>query len=319
MRRAALIGLAVSALAAAGAAQAQPSPSRETVASKSVSEVVVTGHRKVKPSASFSQAVSGFVASRAQPSPLGVLSRWMSPVCPTVVGLNPAFTDFVVKEIKGVAEQMGAPRGKCLRSNVRIVFTAQPQQLMDFVREKHPEMLGYHFAPQEKALAAFQEPIDAWHVTATREETGGGHVDDPYNQNDPTVASGGHYFVSGSPSRLKSPTSSDFVFALVVVDFARVGKQPIGQVAEQIAVLVLTNPKRPKSCSPLPSVLDALDPACPASASVADLTPYDEAFLKALYSSDPQERLALQRGEIERSIAARTVEPRKASPAAPPP
>jgi hypothetical protein len=297
MRKAALAGLAVSALAAVGPVRAQHVAT--SLSDKPVGEVIVQGRKAAKGPESFAREVQGFVAAQAQPSPIGVLSRWMTPICPTVVGLTPTFTDLVVKRIGDVAARMGAPHGRCGRSNVRVVFTAQPQQLMDYVRARLPDLLGYHFLAQEDKIATFQEPIDSWHLTATRDESGARHVDDPYNQKDPVVASGGSYVVGkASASRLTGAVASDFKFALVVVDSSRVGKQPIGRIADQIAMLVLTNPKRPKACSPLPSLLDSLDSSCPESASIAGLTPYDEAFLKALYSSDPEEKLALERGEI---------------------
>lgn len=305
MRKAALTALAAAALAAGGTVRAQtpaPPAANGSAAGQPVGEVVVKGEM-ARPPASFSRAVQGFVASSSQPSPVGTLSRWMSPVCPSVVGMTRPYAEFLIQRIGDIAARAGAPRGKCARSNVRIVFTAQPQQLMDYVRAKEPDLLGYHFATQEKVVGRFQEPIDAWHITRTRDEAGGSHIDDPYNQKDPAVAKGGSYVVgSSNASRLVGAASSDFKFALVVVDSARVGKQPLGRIADQVAMLVLTNPRRPKACSPLPSLLDSLDPACPASATVAAMTPYDEAFLKALYSTDPQEKLALERGEIARRV-----------------
>lgn len=298
--------LAFAPLSFGGAAVAQPAaPAGRTAATATVGEVVVTARRSAAAAKAFSRAVSGFVTAQSQPNPTGLLSRWMSPICPTVVGLTPGSADFVSRRITEVAARVGAPRGRCGRSNVRVVFTAEPQKLMDYVRDKFPDLLGYHFAPQEKALAAFQEPIDAWHATGTRDEHGAGFADDPYNQKDPQVASGAYYALSGaSGSRLKGAASSEFLFALVVIDSRRAGTQPIGRIADQVAMLVLTNPKRPKACSPLPTLLDSLDPACPASASLIAFTPYDEAFLKGLYSSNPEEKAALERGEVARRIEA---------------
>ncbi len=292
-------------MASTGAGQASaagPSQTDATAASTTVGEVVIKGHKK--PPESYSRAVSGFVASHSQPSPIGTLSRWLSPVCPAVVGLTPRYTELVSTRIKEVAAAMGAPHtGGCRHDNVRVVFTTEPQRLMDYVREKLPDILGYHFLPQEMSLATFHGPIDAWHKTGTQGENGGMHADDPYNQGDPTVASGGAYMDGGSnASRLKGVVASRFLFALVVVDSGKVSKRSIGSVADQIAMLVLTSPKRPKVCSPLPSLQDSLDPACPASASLVTFSPYDEAFLKALYSSDPQEKLALEQGAIARRV-----------------
>ena len=288
---------------AVGAQATAPPSTGGTVGSRPVGEVVVTG-KLGRPPKGFSTDVSDFVASHSQPSPIGLLSRWMTPVCPTVVGLSPRFTDFVTKRITEVAVRVGAPhRGRCRRSNVRVVFTAQPQKLMDHVRDKFPDLLGFHYPREEKALATFQGPIDSWHVTGTRDASGGGYADSTNSDRNPQIAFGGHPTMSGAnASRLRGSASSEFLFALVVIDPGRVPKQPIGKVADQIAMLVLTNPKRPRSCSPLPTLMDALDSACPASASVASLTPYDESFLTGLYASDAEESAALQQGTVARRI-----------------
>lgn len=310
MRRAALIGLAASALAL-GAAQAQTASPPANSSSTTVQSVVVQG-KKAQPPESFARAATKYVQSQAQPSPIGTLSRWMSPICPKVFGLDPRFADLVAQRIKDVAKQAGAPLGYCDVANVEVVFRSDPQHFMDEVRDKYPDMLGYHWAGQEKALATFQEPIDVWHATGTRDATGNTYADDPYYSKDPPAAadSGDSYVVAARRVRQRWDTSrltvgagaSVFRFALVVVDSKQVGTEPIGRIADQIALLVLTNPKRPKTCSPLPTLLDALDPDCPASASLADFSPYDLDFLKGLYATKAEDPVAFERSDIARNI-----------------
>ncbi|HEX4098310.1 MAG TPA: hypothetical protein VHX64_16410, partial [Caulobacteraceae bacterium] len=53
-----------------------------------------------------------------------------------------------------------------------------------------------------------------------------------------------------------------------------------------------------KACSPLPSLLDALDPACPDSAALQTLTDSDRSFLKALYATAPDEVGQAERGSV---------------------
>ena len=53
-----------------------------------------------------------------------------------------------------------------------------------------------------------------------------------------------------------------------------------------------------KGCSELPTILDFLNPECPAASDPQGLTRYDLAYLKGLYSTDPEEYLAAQRSEI---------------------
>jgi hypothetical protein len=304
MRRTALIGLAASALAWAGAAQAQPAPPAASGAGTTVQSVIVQG-KKAEPPESFARAATKYVQSQAQPSPIGALSRWMSPICPKVFGLEPRFADMVAQRIKDVAKQAGAPLGYCDVANVEVVFRPDPQHFMDEVRDKYPDMLGYHWMAEEKALATFQEPIDVWHTTGTRDATGNTYPDDPYYSKDPPAMVNPNRRIRQrwNTSRLTvGAGASVFRFALVVVDSKQVGSEPIGRIADQIALLVLTNPKRPRTCSPLPTLLDSLDPACPASASLADFSPYDLNFIKGLYATKAEDPIDFERSDIARNI-----------------
>jgi hypothetical protein len=246
--------------------------------------------------------VSGFVRSHAHDSPIGNLTRWIAPVCPATVGLSPAMDVFVTKRIVEVAGQVKAPhRDDCKTVNVLVIFTPEPQKLIDSVRTDHAWMLGYHYVTEEKALTTFHGPVEAWHATGTKAWTGLVSLD----QTDPPCMAAkcyGRGFFNGSNSRLSNLQSNEFMFVLVVADIAQVDGQPIGTVADQIAALALSDPGRRGGCSPLPSILDALDPACGSDPAITMLTDYDAAFLKALYASDPENLVELQRSFIADSI-----------------
>jgi hypothetical protein len=63
-------------------------------------------------------------------------------------------------------------------------------------------------------------------------------------------------------------------------------------------MLSLARASLPKGCSELPTILDFLNPDCPAAADPQGLTRYDVAYLKGLYSINPEEYAAAQRSEI---------------------
>jgi hypothetical protein len=292
--------LIASLLCSASAALAQPAPpAPAAAASSAVGGLTIEGHRSERPQ-SFSSAVHGFVRSHAHDSPIGNLSRWRAPVCPVTLGLSPAMDDFVSNRIGEVAEQVKAPhRADCRQSNILVVFTPEPQKLIDRVRTKRPEALGYHYVSEEKALATFHGPVEAWHVTGTQAWSGPLSLDitDP-----PCMAAQckGRGYFAGSNSRLTNLQANEFIYVLVVVDTAQVDGQAIGTVADEIAALALSDPGLRHGCSPLPTVLDALDPTCTESAPA--LTAYDAAFLKALYASDPENLVDIQRSFIADSI-----------------
>ena len=311
--RPALIGvIAAGFLAVAGASHAQQPTAGATTPSGAaiVEDLTVRGHRTEKPPPSFSSAVDSYVRSRAQASPVGNLSRWNIPVCPYTAGLDPAYDAFVNKRLMQVAAEVGAPGpGHCKTTNVLVVFTSEPQKLVDNVRTEHPKLLGYHYHADEKAISTFQGPMEAWHVTGTRGLKGILSRDEADPPCDAPSCPLGTGQVGDANSRLANGLSNEFMFVLVVVKADQVDGQPIGTVADQIATLVLSDPGRRRGCSPLPSVMDALDPNCPADAQVATLTAYDEAYLKGLYATNPENLIDVQRTSIGHSLRQATRPP----------
>ena len=239
-----------------------------------------------------------FVQSHGAPGRIDQLTRWGTPPCPTTAGLPEAFNSFVSKRVVEVASEVGAPTSKkpTCKMNLLIVFTDQPQALLDGVRRRRPQLLGFHYHAQAKRLATVNRPIQAWYVTGTTSsrpsatsETGGlPKLDDPFE-----MTPGG-----GAGSRLTSHVSSQFLAILVVIDTTKTAGQPIGAIADQVAVLSLTRPAQPRPCGELPSILDVVNPDCPSDRGVQALTSWDVAYLKALYRVDPEEYLPMQQGRI---------------------
>ena len=239
-----------------------------------------------------------FVQSHGAPGRIDQLTRWGVAPCPTTAGLPESFNTFVSKRVTEVATQVGAPtiKNPTCRMNLLIVFTDQPQALLDRVRRRRPQLLGFHYAAQAKRLATVNRPIQAWYVTGTAssrpsygDETGGlAKLDDPFERT-PCGAAG---------SRLTSHVSSQFLAILVVVDTTRTGGLPIGAIADQVALLSLTRPAQPRPCGALPSILDVMNPDCPSDRGVQALTDWDLAYLRALYRVDPEEYRSTQQGRI---------------------
>lgn len=181
-----------------------------------------------------------------------------------------------------VAARVGAPGpADCGDAvNVSVIFTSEPDRLMAYVRKHRPEFLGFHPVGQRKALAAFQPPMKSWYVTMTTIPGRFEVIDHAYGSGIP----------AGTGSRIRLRLKSRFAFILVVVDANLIEGQPIGPVADKIAMLVLSRPERREGCSSLPSIVNYLEPACPSGISTQALTEYDEAYLKGLYAFDRDER-----------------------------
>jgi hypothetical protein len=278
--------------AAASAPAAPPAPPTHPPA-HTVAPLTVTAPNKPDPKEVEALAYR-FVRALSEPSRMGQLSRWMTPPCAKAMGLPDAFDAFVVARIASLADEVGAPKAPspCRTNDVLVVFTTEPQKLLDFIGRRRSELLGFHYAAQTKRLTTFRGPVQAWYVTAT--VAGRVHYIDEEFQPMP----GG-----GAGSRLSAGLASAFEAVLVIVDASKIAGQPIGRIADDVAMLTLARSPVSQACRDLPTILDALKPDCASSAEIDGLTGSDLAYLKGPYSADPTQFLNLQKSDIATSVA----------------
>ena len=295
--------LAGAAWLAGTAAMAQTAPAPTTVAPVTV-QAAPTSPKTVE------KQTKSFVLSFAAPtSKLDQLARWHDPICVTVTGLIPEQATEVKARIEDVAKAVGrSARGAGCPANIEIVFTDQPQRMLDNVAAHREEILGYYHRHETKALKTVSRPIQAWYVTAS--ESGGGNgaaglafsvgsagsllqqmharvVDDPENP-PPTGCGDSHFTVC---------LRSEFDNILVVVDNGRVKDRSLGLVSDYVVMLALSQPRSLDGCNVLPSVID-LFATCPDRDTPDGLTPADAAYLTALYASEPEAKAASERVDM---------------------
>jgi len=95
---------------------------------------------------------------------------------------------------------------------------------------------------------------------------------------------------------------SDIYNALIVVDAKAILGRSIGSIADYVAVLALTMASAPERCGTLPSILDMLLPNCADKEHLTGITSGDLAFLRALYNTDLEVVLPLERSSIDGSM-----------------
>ena len=92
----------------------------------------------------------------------------------------PAATQLVSRRIKEIAKHVGAPLDdseRC-RANIAIIFIDRPQALLDDMRRRRLEILGYYDnSEQRDALAKVTHPIQAWYMTTTKDLRGNIDID----------------------------------------------------------------------------------------------------------------------------------------------
>lgn len=274
---AALIALASLAIAPPAAAQdAEP---------EQTEDVVVTG--RLDPP-SLTTEVRRFVRGHARLSRIDQLTRWMDPVCPRVLNLPAAYGDFIVNRIETVAREAGAPVSDAVdcAPNITVMFTTEPQSVLDDIRSNRPEMLGAHFVSHRDALARMTRPIQGWYVTAT------GTFAEVYMDEamrDPP---------SGLPgSRLTHGLHSRFLHVLILVDQNQVAGAEIGPISDYVAMLALSEIREESwACGGLVTIMELFSSEC--ANGPQQLTTPDRAFLQGLYTMDEEAVASLQRGHI---------------------
>jgi hypothetical protein len=296
--------LVCSALVLGAAAQEAPRPAAPT---ENVTVTVIKDGEA---------AVGKFVEGMTVPTRVtGKVARWKNGICPIVVGLPPESAKLLVRKIRALAAEVGAPVNASdpCPGNIEVIFTAQPQALLDNIRIMHPVLLGYYDnSAQADRLATSTRPIQSWYSTATVDARGNPIVDGGRK-------GGVHLSISLPPSGLPGPpdivelympdaavtnvtggrlgdgVSSALNNVMIVADTGKLLGRDAGNVGDYIAMLALAQIVPPETCQPLPSILNLLAPGC----SGETLTSADTAYLRALYKITTTTTLAGQRREIQ--------------------
>lgn len=277
--------------------------------SASTESVIVTGQKQVP-----EEIIRDFVKSYAAPAPgLGKMAKWARGMCPVTVGLPATFNTLVTKRVREIAAMVNAPLlpEQSCKPNVDIVFTRQPQQLLDGVRKEHPILLGYHYAAQAEAIAAVRYPIQAWYTTETEDERGLRQIDNPQDRHgsDMIIPPGNPACPHGctwhfpnartenvTASRIADSLRSQFFHVIVVIDLDKISGLEIGSLADDIASLALAQPQAFDACLAPPSITNLMTPNCAAKPKA--ITNMDMAYLRALYRLDTANQFAQQKDQI---------------------
>jgi len=291
-----------------GVSGAQNAP-QSAPRSPSTESVIVTGKKQ-----GAEDVIRGFVKSYAAPAPaLGKMAKWARGMCPAVIGLPPAFNSLVTKRVREVAVMVGAPllpESSC-KPNVDIVFTRQPQLLLDGIRKDHSVLLGYHYMAQAETVAAVRYPIQAWYVTETEDEHGLRQIDNPQDRHgsDMIIPPGNPACPHGctwhfptartenvTASRIADSLRSQFFHVMVVIDLDKISGLEIGSLADDIASLALAQPQVFDACLIPPSITNLMTPGC--AAKPKSITDMDLAYLRSLYRVSTDISFAQQKDQI---------------------
>jgi hypothetical protein len=233
-----------------------------------------------------SQAAS-FVDSLAA-NPWGEpLARWQPAICMMMIGLPRDRGTAVFRRIAQIATDAGIPLDKpdC-SANLVILVTRDPEGSLDKLWSSNPKLFN-----EDRGVSGIKhfihgsEPVRVWHNVCSEAHI---HAQDlgrgPWCQSG-AVATG----VTGS---LLSFESVRVIYgAIVVVDQERAKGLDDTQLAGYAAMLALVQ-TRDSRVPTMPSILSLSSDS--QSAKPQDLSTWDKAFLKALYSVDPSDTTQVQ-------------------------
>ena len=252
-----------------------------------------------KPSA---ETIESYVDTRAQPTYiLGRMARWFKGVCPVTMGLGDKYAKYITQRIKDVAAAVGAPvnADPGCRPNIEVMFTLNPQILLNNVRKDHPLLLGYHHNDREAdELAKVTHSIQAWYTTISGDVHGSTQVVDSglCNQNFGSMFPCA-IVTHSTGSRAVDGLNSGFFNVVIAADPSKLLDYEIGTLGDYVAMMALSQPASLDTCQDLPSISNLLAKGCTAVPSW--ITDGDLAFLKGLYATPNGYSMMAQRSSMQ--------------------
>ena len=268
-----------------------------------------------KPSA---ETIESYVETRAQPTyVLGRMARWTKKVCPVTAGLADKYAKYITLRIKEIATAVGAPVNDDPRCwpNIEVIFTLNPQILLNNLRKDQSLLLGYHHNESEAdELAKVTHPVQAWYTTISQDLDGSTFVDDGTCRNggtsmntSPTTTDTGvvssltrfpcAIALHSSGGRAVDGLNSGFFNVVIVADPSKLLDYEIGTLGDYVAMMALSQPASLDRCQDLPSISNLLAKGCTSIPSW--ITDGDLAFLKGLYRTPSGFSMTAQRNEMQ--------------------
>lgn len=263
------LGAALVLQPAAGATS-EPSPEGDVV-----SGVVVTG----RPQMTEQEAIAAFVDDVAATSGNGRIGRWDRKICPGVVGVKPAYGQYLVDRIARSALEVGLEVGEpgC-KANVLIIFTKDSGKFTKDAIRQHPDAFARYdlaMTSGRRALRRFENseaPVRWWHVTHRVTADG-----EKYGEGESVTAR--------AVGRLRSNTHTDFDRAIVVVDPERVGQVRFEALADYLAFVSLAQIDPDAAPTSADSVLSLFADKDAGREPPERMTSWDMAYLKGVYDA----------------------------------
>jgi hypothetical protein len=247
--------------------------------------------------ATLEKRIRTFVSAIAVAPYQESLARWEDPtlICPLVGGLPRDDGEFILTRLSSIALAAGAPLGpaRC-RPNFYIIVTSEPDALIKAWGQRDVTMFGDESgATRIKKFVHSSIPIRAWYNATlyTSERV-------PLTVMPEGPLKGIPYNPRAMGFHLTRDDVRDLTSVIVLIDARSLKGVTFGQVAAYVAMVGLAELRLDTNVGDAPSILQLFKAS--GHTTAPGLSPWDQAFLKALYQTrhtDPD-----QLGEIKISV-----------------
>ena len=286
------VSAAPTAVAEHSSAPAGPTASADaaTHASGALDEVIVRARGRAQRSALRAKLwpkITSFVYGIGAEE--YALVRWRARICPLVSGLSQQQGEFILQRVSEIARSAGAPLAdEHCQPNLFVLVYPQPQELLEAMEKRnYRATFGGAALSAVEAFIATPHAVRVWYayplVTPGADfgTSGGGSynveggrtIDDPRG-NSPYPPAGG------------SSGGGPFWRIYIVVDSTQLHGVALGQLADYVGMVGLARLKSTAHLGDAPTILKLFSGS--PDAAPARMSVWDQAFLKALYGTEPQ-------------------------------
>jgi hypothetical protein len=254
-----------------------PGPSRETPST--LDTVIVQARRDREIKRQITKFVSGGVVTYSNES----LERWNQPICPLVWGVPSEQADFIRARVSEVARDSHAPLGaEHCKINLLVMITDDPDPLVENWNKRFRDLFNTcnGLGPVKKFLHS-RQPVRVFY-NAKFTSAGGPGLG--------ALFGGGVEFSGGGclasvplGTLLHHGAVQELTSVIIVVDGRQTTKISIGQLADYIAMIGLAQIRVQADTGTAPSILHLFQGSDP---QPLGLSPWDEAFLHSLYTTE---------------------------------
>jgi hypothetical protein len=218
-------------------------------------------------------------------------ARWRQPVCPIVLGLLKEQGELIVGRLSEIARQAGVPLApaKCA-ANFLVIAAQEPYALINKWRDRNPRLFDtrYGEAPFKRFLDV-SRPVRVWYNAEFMSADGSPFWADTVNEDGSTKRIYTHARHFGR--LMHYPDVREINTAIIIIDTNMLHDITVGRLADYIAVVGLAEINLDRDLGDAPTILHLFR----ASGQSFDgaLSIWDQAFLKALYSTPQEDVLQL--------------------------